>query len=379
MALRPLQSAAATQLNHQAIVRAPRSVHIAGKPILELEHRLGWSLQQLTEAVKARDLTLPLPIALALGTEICRGLARAHSFVDAAGIPRPIIHCDVSPAKVMIGRDGTVKLLDSGSVQLTHGETLPIETFTGTLAYVAPELLDKRPIDRRADVFALGVLLHELLAGRPLFVGVDEAATIRRVQQLAIVAPSMLHAAVPPWLDAIVLRALSRDPARRYRSAGEMLRALESLGAAAPHESLLHYLRSLAPDVFASTCGECGGLILPGATCVKCKTDLYPVGAGVSPPLVLPRRFQLRRYLLWAHLHNLVAALARAGRKQIAWLAALRLRLVAFAEQIAMLWACARPRAEEARKNDDPSDLPHAARGNTPSTMDDCPRKFPRA
>jgi hypothetical protein len=373
MALLPLRFAAATQLNHQAILRTQRSGYLAGKPFRESECLSGWSLQQLMEAVRARGLTLPLPIALALATGICRGLADAHSCVDEAGIPRPIIHCDVSPATVMIGRDGLVELLDSGWVQLTDRETLSIDTLTGRLAYMAPELLDKRQVDRRTNVFALGALLYELLAGRPLFVGVDDAATIRRVQQLAIVPPSMLHAAVSPWLDAIVLRALSRDPARRYASAEEMLRALESLAAAAPPETLLQYLSWLVPDVFASACAECGAPISPGATCVRCTTIVDAVGADaaatlgtaivptppsapsaalVSPPPAQPSRFQLRLFMLWAHLHNLVAALAGAGRKAMAWLAALRLRLVAVCQQIALLWACARPRANDARNMD---------------------------
>jgi serine/threonine-protein kinase len=371
-----------TQLDHENIVRAHRSGYVGGKPFLELEYVSGWNLQQLAEAVKARGQTLPVPIELALGTQICRGLAYAHSFVDKLGAQRPIIHRDVSPANVVIGRDGSVKLLDFGSARLTRGETLSIDTFVGKLAYMSPEQLDRRQLDRRADVFALGALLHELLTGRPLFAAGDDAETVRRVQRLAIAPPSRHNAAVPTPLDAIVLRALERDPDRRYRSAMEMLRALEGLdSAAAPPESLLRYLGALAPDVFTSACEECGQPIPLGHACRLCQTDVDTiivsplpapplVGRDASPPgarrilAELPRQLRLRLYVFWAHLHNVVAALAAVGRNRAAGLGALRLRLVAAAEQIALLWACAWPRAEERRRPADHSRLtPRPPRG----------------
>jgi serine/threonine protein kinase len=358
-----------TQLDHQNIVRAHRSGFVAGKPYLELEYLSGWNLQQLMEAVKARGKVLPVPIALALGTQICRGLAYAHSFVDKAGVQRPIIHRDVSPANVMIGRDGSVKLLDFGSARLTRGETLSIDTFMGKLAYMSPEQLDRRQLDRRADVFALGALLHELLTGRPLFAGADDAETLRRVQRLAVFPPSTHNTAVPAELDAIVVRALERDPKRRYESAAEMLRALEGLqGVVVAQGSLRQFLGALAPDVFARRCDDCGSQVPLGVACVQCKTEVYAVGADpvalyglaieATPPIMadsspvpdlrqglttaLRRRLVLRLYVLWAHLLNLVSTFAGEGRKRVAWLGALRLRLVVAKEQIAVLWACAR-------------------------------------
>jgi hypothetical protein len=141
---------------------------------------------------------------------------------------------------------------------------------------------------------------------------------------------------------------------------------------------LLQYLGSLAPEVFSKPCAECGNAVPLGTACLKCKTEVYAVGANPAALLAiataaapsdpnafssfllrgrwdwtaLPRRVQLRLYVLWAHVHNLLAMLRNAGRTRTAKLSALRLRLVAFAEQIALLCSCAWPREERARNPD---------------------------
>ena len=169
------------QLQHNNVVRVHDFGLVAGIPFLEMEDLTGWNLQQVLDALAQRNRRVPLPIALTLASEACRGLAYAHSFVDDKGTRRPIIHRDVSPANVMICRDGSVKLVDFGLARLTSGETLQIETFHGKLAYMSPEQLDRRQLDRRADVFALGVTLHELLTGRRLFGGGNARETLHRL------------------------------------------------------------------------------------------------------------------------------------------------------------------------------------------------------
>jgi hypothetical protein len=273
----------------------------------------------------------------------------------------------------MICVDGSVKLLDFGLARLTRGETLKIDSFFGKLAYMSPEQIDRRQIDRRADVFALGALMHELLSGRPLFRGVDDAETVRRVQNLVIQPPSVLNPSVPVALDMIVMRALKHDPDQRYSSAAEMLAALEELGAsAASQEGLLKYMGSIAPDVFSYACEECGSQLPCGVECPKCRTQVDAVGsawaavAGVPMPTVrsdgdvasptpLPAEWQLLRpslgarlrhvrltlYVLWGYLLNW--ADARTAR-----LRALRLGVGAAVEQAGVLWACAWPRAARA-------------------------------
>jgi serine/threonine protein kinase len=266
------------QLQHANVVRVHDFGVIADTPFLEMENLSGWNLKQLWDAAAARHELVPLPVTLALLGEACRGLAYAHSFVDDAGVHRPIIHRDVSPANVMICRDGSVKLVDFGLARLTRGETLAIDTFQGKLAYMSPEQLERRQLDRRADVFALGVTLHELLTGRRLFGVGDDRQTLRRLQTLVIDPPSAVNPEVPAAVDVIVLRALHRDPDQRYPSAAEMLAALDQVsGMMASRARLLSYLGAVAPHVFTRPCDECGGPVVWGADCPVCKTRLDDV------------------------------------------------------------------------------------------------------
>jgi serine/threonine protein kinase len=265
------------QLAHANVVRVHDFGLVAGIPFLEMEYLTGWNVQELWNATTARGQRLPLPIALHLITEACRGLAYAHSFVDDKGVHRPIVHRDVSPGNVMICRDGSVKLVDFGLAQLTRGETLEIDMFLGKLAYMSPEQLERRQLDRRADVFALGVTLYELVTGKRLFACASNVETLKRLQTLVIDPPSSINREAPAALDAVVLRALHRDPDQRYQSAAEMLAALDALGARlATRAELLSYLGALAPSVFSRTCDGCGARIAWGAECTSCKTYAEP-------------------------------------------------------------------------------------------------------
>ena len=271
------------QLRHDNVVRVHDFGVVGGTPFLELEHLSGCDLERLWRALAAHGRRLPVAATLAIVREVCRGLAYAHAFVDDAGEARPIVHRDVSPGNVMICRDGAVKLLDFGLARLTRGETLTIDTFRGKLAYMSPEQLDRRQLDRRADVFALGALLHELCTGRRLFGAGDDGETVRRVQRLVIDPPSAHNREVPPALDVIVLRALRHDPEQRYPSAAELLAALEGLGGAATRAELVRHLAAAAPELFTTACEACGRRLPFGVECLGCKTQVDPV--GVLPPL----------------------------------------------------------------------------------------------
>jgi len=236
------------RLQHANVVQLMAYGILDGTPFVELEYLSGIDLSKLWQRARR---PFPIGITLALCGEICRGLAYAHTFVDEDGTSRPIIHRDVSPANVMVCKDGAVKLLDFGLACLTRGETLAIDTFEGKLAYLAPETLERKQVDRRADVFALGVILWELLTGKRLFLGASDVETLQRVQFLPIAPPSELNPDVPAALDVIVLRALSRDPVKRQASAAELLRSLDTLaGRAATRTELLSWLGDVDPDVF---------------------------------------------------------------------------------------------------------------------------------
>jgi len=329
------------QLQHANVVHVHDFGLVAGIPFLEMEDLTGWNLQQLFDAAAARGQRVPLHIALAILSDACRGLAYAHAFVDDKGVHRPIIHRDVSPANIMICRDGSVKLVDFGLAQQTRGETLAIDTFLGKLAYMSPEQLEKRQLDRRADVFALGVTLYELVSGKRLFAGANNIETLRRLQTLVIDPPSRLNPEAPAALDAVVLRALHRDPDQRYQSAAELLAALDGVGARqASRAQLLAHLGAVAPDVFTRTCDGCGARLAWGADCPECKTrvadeppDFDDDDDGETPlpvplPELLPRtatqpiRWLQHRWLL------LQLTLCVLWRRFDAWMAERRARAI---------------------------------------------------
>ena len=167
-----------------------------------------------------------------VGRQACRGLDFAHTLTDAEGKPLGIVHRDVTPPNIMVAWNGTVKILDFGiarAVQALRTNLTDAGMVKGKVSYVAPELLEGETADARADVFSLGVVLHELLSGRQLFVGETDLETLRLVKEMPIPRPSALNPGVKPALDGVVMRALERDPAKRYRSAGEMGDELEAL------------------------------------------------------------------------------------------------------------------------------------------------------
>jgi serine/threonine protein kinase len=167
-----------------------------------------------------------------VGRQVCRGLDFAHNLTDEKGAPLGIVHRDVTPPNIMVSWDGIVKILDFGLAKAVEALRLhqsDAGMVRGKMSYLAPELLDGAPADARSDLFSLGVVLHELLAGRRLFAGETDYETLQQVKGMTIPRPSSLNPGVKPALDAVVMRALERDPAKRYKSAGEMGDELEAL------------------------------------------------------------------------------------------------------------------------------------------------------
>ena len=167
-----------------------------------------------------------------VGRQVCRGLDFAHTLTDADGTPLGIVHRDVTPPNIMVSWNGDVKILDFGLARAAQALRLHQSDdgmVRGKMSYLAPELLDGATADPRSDVFSLGVVLHELLSGQRLFVGESDFDTLKLVQTMTIPRPSSRNPGVKPALDGVVMRALERDPARRYQSAGEMGDELEAL------------------------------------------------------------------------------------------------------------------------------------------------------
>ncbi|ABS25603.1 serine/threonine-protein kinase [Anaeromyxobacter sp. Fw109-5] len=217
----------ASRLGHANVVQVFEFDQVDGRYYIAMELVRGHHLGRVVERARERGERLGLARAVHLGAEVAKALAYAHRLSEG-GRPLGLVHRDVSPHNVLVSFEGEVKLADFGIARAMGqaGLTAP-GTLKGKLAYMAPEQARGEAVDARADVFALGVVLWELCAGRRLFARESEAATLGAVlEDAAVSPPSAWNEEVPPELDAAVLGALERDPARRTRSAEDLARAL---------------------------------------------------------------------------------------------------------------------------------------------------------
>ncbi len=260
------------QLSHPGIVQVHDFGVFQGTPYLVMEHLSGVNLSQLLNALAQARRRMPVAVALVIGTQMCHALGYAHAFRDSTGARRQIIHSDVSPSNVMVCRDGSVKLLDFGVAKVIDACDYDMsQTVQGKFPYMSPEQVNRLPVDRRADVFAAGIVMHELLAGRRLFAARDELETLRRVNACEVAPPSVYNIADSVGLDAVVLKALARDPADRFESGDDMAAALMQVErVAGGRQRVADFVAKLFPSTFAALCEVCGKPAAPGFACGEC-------------------------------------------------------------------------------------------------------------
>ncbi|MCC6214059.1 MAG: serine/threonine protein kinase [Polyangiaceae bacterium] len=200
-----------------------------GELYMALEYVGGPSVARLLRLVGARSGRVPLEAACFIAREVLRGLHAAHSAVDDRGRPLGLVHRDVSPGNVLIGRAGEVKLTDFGIARgaFIERRTCPGE-MKGKLGYMSPEQVVGSEVDPRTDLFSAGVVLAELCLTRPLFAGRSELEILTRIHRVDLGVLERHGGSLPERLRAILVRALQRSADRRFGSAGEMLSELES-------------------------------------------------------------------------------------------------------------------------------------------------------
>ena len=221
------ESRAAAQLNHPNAVRIYDTGREDELVFLVMEHVDGPSLRQVLRDHGELD---PLVVA-AVGEQVAAALGEAHS--------HGLVHRDVKPANILIASDGTVKVTDFGIAKALSGADATLTTpgtVVGTAAYVAPEQLEDTEIDARADIYALGVVLHECLTGHPAFSGDTPTATAAMRLTHDLLPPRQLRADVPRPLNDIVVRATRRARSDRFADGGLMAAALASLVPGKPSE-----------------------------------------------------------------------------------------------------------------------------------------------
>ena len=219
----------ASYLRHPNVAQTYDLGRVGDVYFIVMELITGRNLREVLRHCGATTGPMPVQIALNILNQICDALDYAHNLCDETGQPLGIIHRDVSPSNVIVSDSGVVKLIDFG---IAKASAAGMQTLGGTLkgkfGYMAPEYLAGR-IDARADLFAVGVIAHELLTNRPLFSGRDDIDTLTRVRDMRIDPPSRKNPLVPPEIDDVVMTALARDPERRWQHATALRSALTTL------------------------------------------------------------------------------------------------------------------------------------------------------
>lgn len=217
-----------------SLIRHPNVVNVidvyeeAGERLLVMEYVEGVSASTLVNEARKSGQRLSRHAVLRICIDALHGLHAAHELHSLEGTPLHVVHRDVSPQNVLVGADGTSRLTDFGIARaverLVHTSTSQLK---GKLRYMAPEQARGEPLDRRADIFSLGIVLWEMLTLRRLYQGESDVEILFAAASSRIPSPRQFDPTIAPALEAIVLRALSPDPNLRFATAGELAAALE--------------------------------------------------------------------------------------------------------------------------------------------------------
>ena len=224
----------AATLNHQNIAQVYEVDQADGAYFMAMEYVHGENARAILETTLRRGWTIPLELAVMIVSGAAAGLHHAHERKGKQGQPLNIVHRDVSPANIMVGYDGSVKVLDFGIAKAEERATKTVGgTIKGKYGYMSPEQCKGKPIDRRSDIFALGICLYELTTLRRAFKGNDDFETMKRIVAGDVILPSVAVPGYPRELEAIILTAMANDPNARFQSGQEMIEALDAFAVRA--------------------------------------------------------------------------------------------------------------------------------------------------
>ena len=240
-------------LKNRCIVETVEIGQHEGRHFITMEYVPGRDLTQVLRRCQETQQRIPVPHAVYIAARIAEGLHFAHTLVDKDGRPLNIVNRDVSPSNVRLSYDGDVKLLDFGIAQALMKFTSEIGILKGKFSYMSPEQIRGMPLDARTDVFSAGIILHEMLTTEKLFRGDTEFALMEKVRKADVPPPSNFNRRVTPELDAISLKALSRDVADRYQTSAQLAADLDSLiaGYRFDPKELRQFMRQLFRKEYA--------------------------------------------------------------------------------------------------------------------------------
>jgi eukaryotic-like serine/threonine-protein kinase len=217
------------RFNHANVVHTFDVGRSGNTYFIVMEYVEGSNLKNIIENMRLRGVRFSIAQTLYLVKEVCQGLAYAHDFRDQDGRLLNVVHRDVSPPNILISRQGEVKIVDFGLAKAASQlETTDTGMVKGKFAYLSPEVAYGAPADFRADIFACGIILFELLTGERLFLGESDLKTIELVRACNVPSIQARNPEVTPKLEAIVRKTLERNPGERYASCHELADVLTS-------------------------------------------------------------------------------------------------------------------------------------------------------
>jgi serine/threonine protein kinase len=244
----------AVQLQHANIAQIFDLGKVDDSYFIALEYVNGRDLRGIFDDLRKQGQIMPMPQVCYAIMQLCEGLDYAHNKRDAQGRDLNLVHRDVSPQNVLIGYEGEVKLIDFG-IAKAAGKASKTQAgiLKGKFGYMSPEQVRGLPIDRRSDIFALGIVLYEMLTGERLFIGESDFSTLEKVRNVEIVPPSSLNSEVPEKLERIVLKALEKNVEDRYQNAidlhDDLQLFLHSIGQFSSRKDLSVWMKRTFPPI----------------------------------------------------------------------------------------------------------------------------------
>src|SRR5450432_3580966 len=210
----------AVQLQHANIAQIFDLGKVDESFFIALEYVHGRDLRSIFDRMRSRGEAVPIAMACYMVMQVCEGLDYAHNKRDGQGRELHLVHRDISPQNVLVGFEGEIKLIDFG-IAKAAGKASKTQAgiLKGKFGYMSPEQVRGLPIDRRSDIFSVGIVLYELLTNERLFVGESDFSTLEKVRNVEIMPPSSYNKKIPSELERIVLKVLAKDPEDRYQNA----------------------------------------------------------------------------------------------------------------------------------------------------------------
>jgi len=243
------------QLNHANVAKIEELGQIANNYFIAMEYIPGKDMRAIFDRGRKKSEPAPVPLVAYMVSKMCEGLDYAHRKKDGMGRDLNIVHRDISPQNVLISFEGEVKVIDFGIAKAAGKATkTQAGILKGKFGYMSPEQIRGLPLDRRSDIFAIGVCLYEMLTGERLFVGDSDFSVLEKVRKAEVAPPSTYNRRIPEALEKIVLKALARDVDERYQYANELgddlQRFLITSDSIFSRKDLMQYMKStFAEDV----------------------------------------------------------------------------------------------------------------------------------